>query len=281
MHLHRCASHCSTFYVLKFRVCGGVLRDSINMSYLRTIRRLSATDNIGGIIQLQVARVADVIDVPEPIAGIIVGDITFQPGTGFVSWECRLESANMRSRTNASREGSVKANSLPFILPKDRQSIKAQLDQAEDDEFIVLYKDSNGSQVLFGTPNAPLRFRYDHSSGTSFDSLNAYEAEFYYEGPDNRSFYQGAVTTPPPGTGPSTVQHADGTLIATLNPSDELVFTSDFEHTFTLVPGPGPAGTPAIVKWSDGTIIAALQPGDILIVDTDFTFDFEIIGDDV
>lgn len=247
------------------------------MSYLRTIRRLSAADNIGGVIQLQVARAADVISVPDAVAGLIIGDISFQPGTGFVSWECRLESANMRSRSNASREGSVKSNSLPFIIPKDTQAVKAQLDQAEDDEFILLYRDSNGSQVLYGTPEAPLRFRYDHLSGGSFDSLNAYEAEFYYEGPDNRSFYQGAITTPPPGDGPSTVQYVDGTLIATLNPSDQLVLTSDFEHTFSIIPGPGPAGTPAIVKWSTGTIIASLQPGDILIVDTDFTFDFEII----
>lgn len=249
------------------------------MSYLRTIRRLSATDNLGGIISLQVARAADVISMPEPINGTITDDIEFKAGTGFVQWDCTHETARMRSRSNASREGAVKSNELPFLIPKDQQAVKQQLDQAEDDEFIVLYKDANGRQCLFGTPETPVRFLFDHESGESFGSLNMYSARFYYEGPDNRYFYQGAITTPPPGTGPSTVQHADGTIIATLNPSDELVVSSDFEHTFIHIPGPGPAGVPAIVKWDDGTIIAVMQPGDVLIVDSDFTFDFEIIGD--
>lgn len=247
------------------------------MSYLRAIKRFSGADNIGGIIQLQVARAADVVSIPHPVAGVIAGDITFQLGRGFVTWDCILETGKIKSASRSSREGAIKSNSLEFLVPKDRQSIKYQLDLAEEDELIVVYKDSNGTQFLFGTKENPVRFEYDHESGAGFSNLNNYGCRFFYDGPDNRYFYDGAIATPTPGTGTSTVQFASGELIALLNPSDELIVSSDFDHTFTLYPGSAIPGAPALVKWDDDTLIASLQPGDILIVDTDFTFDFEII----
>ncbi|HMG93214.1 MAG TPA: hypothetical protein VK589_24325 [Chryseolinea sp.] len=248
------------------------------MSYLSNISRFSGSGNRGGVIQLKVARAADVVSIPDPVAGSILGDIVFSAGKGFVTWYATLETTRNTSNSRTSREGAVKSNQLNFLIPKDRAIIKAQLDQCEDDEFIVLYKDSNGNQILFGLKENPVKFQYAHDSGDGFASFNSYESKFYYDGPDNRYFYNGTVTAQPPGTAPSIVQFSTGEIIATLNPSDVLVVSSDFTHTFTQLPGSGPSGIPAVVKWDDDTPIASLQPGDVLVVETDFTFDFEIIG---
>jgi len=249
------------------------------VSYLGNIARFSRSGNLGGIVTLKVARAEDVLSIPEPVGGVIPGDITFLAGRGFATWSATLETKSLRSTARSSREGTIKSNQLSFLLPKDRSSIKTQLDNCESDEFIVLYRDGNGNQILFGRKESPVRFQYDYNSGDAFASFNNYSCTFFYDGPDNRFFYAGSADAQPPGTAPSIVQYTTGDIIATLSPSDELVVTSDFEHSFTLIPGASTPGVPAIVRWSDGSLIAALQPGDILVVDTDFTFDFELIAD--
>ncbi len=149
-------------------------------------------------------------------------------------------------------------------------------DQAEDDEFIVFYTDSNGTGKLFGLLDSPVRFSINHDTGEGISDGNYYAAEFFFDGPDNRYFYSGEVPAAPPSTLISIVKFATGEIIALLNPSDELIVSSDFAHSFNLVPGSS-SGIPAVVKWDTGEVIASLQPGDTLIVTTDFDFDFEII----
>jgi hypothetical protein len=248
------------------------------VSYLRNIKRFSAAANIGGLITISVARKDDIATVPDVVGKALPGSITFKPGAGFVTWEVTTGSNRLKSDAKVSREGSIRSNVLTFRIPKKRLDLEAMFAQAEDDEFVVVYTDSNGTSWIFGLPTAPVRFTINDDSGELLEDLNSYSAQFYFDGPDNRYFYQGAVSTAPPSTASSTVQYSTGELIALLNPSDILVVSSDFAHSFTIVPGSF-SGTPAIVRWDTGTIIASLQPGDTLIVDTDFTFDFEIIGD--
>ncbi|HEY3406434.1 MAG TPA: hypothetical protein VGK59_23765 [Ohtaekwangia sp.] len=248
------------------------------MSYLRNIKRLSRADNLGGILILKVARKDDIESIPDPVGSIISGNIVFKAGKGFVTWEATLESVRSQSNSRANREGTSRQNRITFTVPKDDALIKAQLDQAEGDEIIILITDGNGNNKLFGQLDLPVKLEYDHDSGATFGNLNHYQCSINYQGPNNIFFYSGAVTPQPAGTSPAIVQFSTGELIASLNPSDVLVVSSDFTHTFTQYPGSSPSGIPAIVKWDDDTPIASLQPGDILVVETDFDFDFEIVG---
>lgn len=248
------------------------------MSYLKNIRRLYGKGNMGGVLTLYVCSASDVLTIPDPVAKVIPGDIVFKAGAGFVRWDVTLESPRIKSTSRSSREGSAKSNRLTFMVPRDRQDIASMFDMAEDDTLIVVAKDGNGTVKLFGTPDSPLIFRYDQDSGQQFANGNFYSCEFSFDGPDNIYFYTGALQAQPAGTAPSIVQFSTGELIASLNPSDELIVSSDFAHSFTLVPGTSASAAPALVKWDDGSLIASLQPGDTLVVDTDFSFDFEIIG---
>lgn len=207
------------------------------MSYLNSITRFSSADNLGGILSIQVARAADIENIPDPVDGIVYGDIDFFPGKGFVSWDCTSESGSAESKSRQSREGSTKGNTLPFVIPKGRASLQNMFDQAEEDEFVVLFKDANGKQRIFGTKETPVRFRYDHTSGEAHSDLNRYSCEFYYTGPGNMFDYNGAIASPPAGAAPAVVRF-NGTAIAVLQPGEELDIISDFGFTDFYVSTP-------------------------------------------
>lgn len=204
------------------------------MSYLSAIARLSQSDNLGGILTIQVARKVDIESMSDPVDGVVYGDITFFAGAGFVTWEVTGESARATSRSRASREGPSKGNRLPFVVPKDRADLRRMFELAEEDELVVLYKDATGKQRLFGHLDAPVRFRFDHDSGGSHADLNHYECEFYYDGPDNMFEYNGAISAAPSGGAPAVV-NVNGVTIASLQPGETLNLDSDFDFDFQIV----------------------------------------------
>jgi len=207
------------------------------MSYLQSITRLKGAGNMGGIVQLRIARKASIASMSEPVSGIIYGDIEFEEGQGWAVWDVTLETARARGDERNSREGAYKSNRLEFSIPKDRPGIKYMLDQAEADEFIILYKDSNAQNKIFGTLETPVRFEYGHDSGQAFGDRNEYACRFYYDGPDNRFDYNGIISAAPAGTPPSIVRF-NGAVIAILNSGDILDITSDysFNEYFTTSP---------------------------------------------
>ena len=204
------------------------------MAYLQNLNRLSGADNLGGILFLKIARAADIASIPDPVAGVVYGDIEFKPGKGFVTWEVTPDTSSADSRSRRAREGASKTNRIPFFIPKDRASIRAMLEQAEQDELIVVYTDANGKQKIFGQLDTPVQFEFDHSSGKRGDDLNHYDCNFFYEGPDNMYEYNGAVPTPPAGSAPAIVT-VNGTVVASLQPGDTLNFDTDFDFDFQIV----------------------------------------------
>lgn len=197
------------------------------MNYLSEIARLSQS-NMGGIAQLQVARKADVISIPEPVDGVIYGNLEFQQGKGFVRWMVADQTIEMSSETNDGRESTFKSNQLPFTIAKDRPEIKKMLDAATEDEFIVLYKDSNGKFKLFGTLEGPVRFAYNHSSGQSRSARNGYACQFFFEGSDNLNFYEGNIASAPGGAAPVIIQW-NGVFQLSAQPGDVVNIVSEFK----------------------------------------------------
>lgn len=175
---------------------GVVSLSFVSMNYLETIARLTES-NMGGLVTLEVIKASHVVSLPDAVNGVIYGDIVLAEGTGFVTWYGTDETLNIRSSIKEAVEGTVANNRLPFIISKDRPEIKYMLDNAREDEFIVKYTDANGQVKLFGTPESPLKFQYDHGSGAERSDKNGYECEFYYEGPNNIYFYEGNSPAPP------------------------------------------------------------------------------------
>lgn len=200
------------------------------MSYLSNISRFSGSSNLGGLLSIRVIRKDDVESIPDPVNGVIYGEITLKAGKEFVTWVVTLESPRTKSESRSSREGASKGNRLNFLIPKDRPEIKTQLDQAEADEFILIYTDSNGKAKIFGSLDTPVRFQYNHDTGGSFADFNSYECNFYYDGPDNLFHYNGTLPAPPTGASPAIVLY-NGSPIASLQPGEMLNIISDFGFT--------------------------------------------------
>lgn len=207
------------------------------MGYLSNINRLSAADNMGGIINLRVARKADITNIKDPVAGIIYSPITMVAGAGFVTWQVTPDTPGTNSSSKQSNQGTSKGNSLKFSVPKDRTTLQTMFEQATEDEFVLLYTDSNGLNKIFGDLNHPVKFRYSHGTGTSPAGKNGFDCEFYYDGPQNIFEYNGTVTTAPEGPAPAVV-YFNGEAIASLQPGETLNITSDYSYSsyFTTAP---------------------------------------------
>jgi hypothetical protein len=207
------------------------------VSYLQNIQSLT-TDNLGGLITVKVIRKADVLSIPDPVRGVVYGNITFKPGvTGFVTWAATLETPSLESRGSKTREGERKDNRLRVQIPKDKPELRYMLEQATKDEFILLFTDGSGQQKLAGLLHTPFRFTFDHNTGSRFADGNFYTGLFYFEGPDNTYFYNGTAGLPPTGPASSVVYFNDAP-IAILTAGQELRLYSDFGFTnfFTSTP---------------------------------------------
>lgn len=201
------------------------------MTYLSDITRLSKP-NMGGLTILQVARAADILSMTEPVNGVIYSAINFQAGTGFNIWYAADQTMSMVSDDRNTTEGKYKANQLPFFIAKDRPEIKAQLDKAEQDEFVVLYKDANGKIKLFGTKDKPVSFIYSYSTDETRAGRNGYSCRFYYDGPDNVNFYNAAIASAPVGIAPIIIQWNGATILSAQPGVVSVVnFISEFEYS--------------------------------------------------
>lgn len=199
------------------------------MSYLTPITRLSKSDNLAGLIEIQVCPKSLITSIPAPVAGIVYGNVVFATGGGFTKWEATLEKSKAKTQKERTADGTIAQNQIPFLIPKDRADLRYMFDLMERDEFIVLFKYGDGRQKMFGTLQRPVQFSYNHDSGDSFDSKNEYECRFFFDGPDNMYFYDGTAGTPPVGPAPSIVK-INGNPIAVLQPGQQLNILSDYDY---------------------------------------------------
>lgn len=167
--------------------------------------------------------------MPKPVNGIVYGPPTFKPGTAFIVWDVTIETGRMQSTDSPGRDGNKKVNRLSLLVPKSKADLSHMFRLMENDEFIVLYVE-NGRQKIFGQLHAPAQFTSRHDTGSAFADRNAYECQFYYEGPDNIFFYNGTSGTPPVGTAPAIVQF-NGVPIASLTPGQVFNIQSEFGFT--------------------------------------------------
>lgn len=204
------------------------------MSYLQDINLFSKGDNLGGLLLIRVASTKDIESIPDSKDRIIYGDIVFKAGKGWNTWIVTQNTSEFSGRSRSSQEGNFKDNAIQFIIPKDRPALRNMFDLAEKDELVVLFTDKNGNQKVFGTLNNPVYFQYNQRSGSGTASRNAYECEFYAEGPDNSYFYNGTISSAPAGAAPAIVRRGDGLVLATLNPGDIFTITSGFSFGFRI-----------------------------------------------
>ncbi len=199
------------------------------MSYLRSIARLSNTDNLGGVLTISIARTADVVSIPAPIDGVYYEAPVFLAGRGFINWMATSQSAGYSARSRESQEGPYKNGTLPFTIPKGNAGVLQMLKKAELDEFIIMFRDGNGKLTLWGNKEAPVNFKFDYATGRQTRNLNAFDCEFYTEAVDNLFFYEADFgTVPGNGVVPALVKNYAGAVVAVLYPGEILQINSPY-----------------------------------------------------
>jgi hypothetical protein len=203
------------------------------VSYIINIDAFSG-DNMGSLLELRVVRAEDVQTMPEPVNGVIYGDIVLKGGKSWALWKVTRNTPRHSSSSRDSMEGDYEQSTLSFVVAKDQPTTRRMMQLAQQDEHIVLYIDANGTQKVFGSLGQPVRFRFSHDSGSALVQRNGYTCEFYSEGAENTFFYNGEVSAPPSGTPPAIVRLGNGTILASLQPGQTFVITSGFSFGFRI-----------------------------------------------
>lgn len=203
------------------------------MDYLGNIDYAVGT-NMGSVLELRVALLEDLTSEPQSKGDTLYGDYAFKPGKSFVTWKVATQRIDMESDGKETREGTTHKNDLKFIIPRDQPIIRHMLELADDDEFIVGYKDANGYQRIFGRMDRPVSFIHKRSTGRTSGDFNGFECEFYYEGQKNDYFYNQALPAPPAGLAPAIVT-VNGEVVASLSPGQSINFDSDFDFGFEII----------------------------------------------
>ena len=207
------------------------------MSYLQPISFLE-DENLAGLTVLEVVRAAEVVRYPESFDGIATSPITFVEGRGFVRWEATYQSSQFSVKSEDSKEGIIKNQRLPFIIPRNNPLITAILMKAERDELIIKLRDANGQEYLWGSPQKPIKFLFNQETGSGRDR-NQYACEFYSEASDNLMIYPATFSEEAlPSDCPLVVVRrgtADGPVLAVVPAGSTVVIVSPYSFGYQLI----------------------------------------------
>lgn len=206
------------------------------MSYLNHIPHLE-DENFPGLWSIDVARVADIDNYPDAYDGIAVSEVTFHAGRGWVRWAATYNTSRFDIRSTDTREGIVKNQSLPFVIPRHAAAITNMLQKAERDEFIIKVKDHNGQEYIWGSIQKPVRFQFDQSTGGG-SNRNEYSCSFYSEASENLMIYPANFSISPvlPGALPVVIRRGsmDGPVLAVAPAGSTVVISSPYSFGFQL-----------------------------------------------
>lgn len=246
------------------------------MSYLQPFL-LPELDNSPGIIQIRIARVDDIQLFPRAIGGKLIGDIVFQPGTGFVTWQVIHSSGSFVASSMESSEGVGKNQRVTFTLP-GRSTQEIMLDLMERDRFVLYYLDTNLRPVVLGTKERPLTFRYTTGTGSIRSGRNQFDCLFFSESQDNKAEYNGAITESDPKV-IIRYHNRHGEVIAELGAGESITFDGEFDYSEVILPVMSTlSGKYATIHYFKGgmPVSAQVELGKTVIVISEFTIEYTL-----
>jgi hypothetical protein len=146
------------------------------------------SENVSGCLRLRLVNVKDITFFPRMIAGVLNGQITFAPGKDWIEWKPIENTFYYEGRTSENMEGVIRSNNIKFTLPAMAVN-EYMLDQLSLANVIVLITDSNLRHWVFGTPQRPMKFRYDNGSGVHGSGRAEYACFFLGKPFSHRGLY--------------------------------------------------------------------------------------------
>ena len=207
------------------------------MSYLNSIPSLEG-ENMPGLTLISLVRVPDILSFPDSYNGIATSALTFQEGKGWAVWAATYRTSSFSRRAQDTQEGVLTNQELPFIIPRHTPAITSMLRLAERDEFIVLFKDANGQEYLWGNPQKPVRFLFNQTTGSG-SGRNEYDCRLYSESSENILAYPvtfGSTPVDPSACKPVVIRRgsADGPVLAVVDAGSTVIITSPYSFGYQL-----------------------------------------------
>jgi hypothetical protein len=134
-------------------------------------------ENMSGCLRLRLAKVKDIAVFPRMVGGVLNDNIEFNAGKGWTEWRPIENTFGFEAQTSENMEGVIQSNRIRFTLPATEID-EYMLNQLQLDNLIVLVTDSNLNNWIFGSPERPMKFRYDRNTGVRGSGRNEYGCFF-------------------------------------------------------------------------------------------------------
>lgn len=153
---------------------------------------LSGTPNSGGMVSFKYALLETVNDVPDPVIQTKIVDlpITFHSGGSWFTGYCTQNTAGYKEDCIDSSNGTSYKCSFRFFVPQYHPEIVGLLERMNRKRFIVLVRDGNNQEVLFGNKTVAPRFIADLDTTTLFAGRKGHACSFYCDSTTKMPFYK-------------------------------------------------------------------------------------------
>lgn len=142
------------------------------------------SENLAGLESIRIVHVSDVISIPR--AGtdrVIVDAVEFSDGAGWTDIYCTRETIRVQEKPSNDEHGISYIISVSGSTPRDSAALIAQLDNMEERLYIVLGRDNNGVEKIYGSLDFPLELSTELDTQASVDDRAGYEVSFRGESP--------------------------------------------------------------------------------------------------
>lgn len=139
------------------------------------LRENNPPDNYGGVAELTLYQVFDVLDWPLVSGPNFRGLLSVRNGATTATLRFTRFSASYREEEEATEHGMKYAQRIAFSIPRQAPDVAAWLHYADGRDWLALVTDYNRTRRLAGTPTTPLRLTRSASTGAQVSDYNGYE----------------------------------------------------------------------------------------------------------
>ncbi|MDJ1472854.1 hypothetical protein [Xanthocytophaga flava] len=202
-------------------------------------------DNLGGVESFFYADADEIEYIGAPINGVISPDIIMKSGKVFYSFRPSQGTLGFKEQQNDTKAGPIFTQELKGYVPRDSADLQSALLDLYGRRLVVIYRDNNGLLKLVGDKDFYLTFEADLDTGTNPTNRNGISFTLKGTSPKAAPFYGGSFTVSesgiisppvkPPVDGVCQIFRADGQVLATLLPGQNVILKSAFSFDLDIV----------------------------------------------
>lgn len=167
---------------------------------------------IGGVAQLFLIRAHHVKYIPpaHSTGHIIVGAVEIKPNTGFLQYHQIADSIRFEEVPEVTPQGLRYRYRISGRYPQLDATVSDEMRKMGGGHFVAIFRDYNGSPVLIGSKDEPLRFQHRAGTDDKRSGKNQYTFELEGTGRNPATFMEAEIAPPNETSDPcSDITNAD------------------------------------------------------------------------